>query len=362
VNAHIINCDETEFLNTFRPKGYLGVGIVVNGVTPQKLSNACRISYSMYSDMKTIRVGDIIFVHAGERIYGVFKAVTEFCERPKTPRLFLSKNIHYKAHPDKPGTGWKENVVARPSIGFYRRMAIAHFIDQEGENLCFENGFKATEVFELKQKKKIWSIPERWKYTDAKRTVRPLMENEAIELIKLLDRENADTTNRLHIKPARLSKYRRIQFILDPRIVENEKIVEGWILQNIGRHKDLDNALGPLTSFGNNIPASYLKFMDIFGYQSLKSGLKKYKVIEVKKDNCIFPDDINQLLGYTDWVVENIAEGDHKLVESIVMAKDFTQDCKAFAENFNSIARKMRLVKFEYVHPIYNHLNIIRMV
>jgi len=29
MNAHIINCNENEFFNSFLPGGYLGVGIVI---------------------------------------------------------------------------------------------------------------------------------------------------------------------------------------------------------------------------------------------------------------------------------------------------------------------------------------------
>lgn len=78
MNAHIINCDEAEFFNNYLPNGYLGVGLYLNSTTPQGLSMACRTSYSMFADMKTIRQGDIILVHAGEKIYGAFKAESEF--------------------------------------------------------------------------------------------------------------------------------------------------------------------------------------------------------------------------------------------------------------------------------------------
>lgn len=362
MNAHIINCDENEFFSSFIPGGYLGVGIVVNGTSPQQLSNACRTSYSMYADMKTIRVNDIIFVHTGQRIYGAFKAVTEFCEDPMTPQPFLSRNIHYRPDTHNPSSGWRNNITAVPNIGYYRRMAITHFTDKQGRNLCFEDGIESNEVFELRLKKKIWSIPERWKYTDAARTVRPLMENEAIELLKILERENADKSNRLNITPADLKKYIPIEFILNTNIIINEKIIEGWILENIGRNNMLDAALGPLTSFGNNMPASYLKFMDIFGYQQLSTGNRKYKVIEVKKDNCFFPNNINQLIGYTDWVIENIAAGDYKTVEGIIIARNFNNDCINFVKNFNTTGRKIRLISFNYVPPDYNILDIVRRV
>ena len=358
MNAHIINCDETEFFNSFLQGGYLGVRLVINSTTPQALSGACRTSYSMYADMKTIRVGDMIFVHAGQKIYGALKAVTEFCENPRTIRHFLSKNIHYKPNPSNTNSGWRNNINETIDVGYYRRIAITHFIERGEENLCFINGVDSNEVFELKSKRKIWSIPERWKYGDTARTVRPFMENETLELLKIINRENANNIERRTITPAQLNNYKPIEFILNPDIVVNEKIIEGWILENIGRHDDLDNALGPLTSFGNNMPAGYLKFMDIFGYQELSTGIKKYKVVEVKTNDCVFPNDINQLLGYTDWVVENIAEGDYKVVESIIIARDFNSDCISFVENFNATAQNIRLIKFNYAPPGYSQLNI----
>jgi hypothetical protein len=188
------------------------------------------------------------------------------------------------------------------------------------------------------------------------------MEDEAFELLRVLDRINSDNPNRRTVEPANLTEYFPIQPTLNPNVVTNEKIVEGWILGNIGRHPDLDNALGAFSSFGNNMPAGYLRFMDIFGYQELSTGIKKYKVVEVKKDNCVFPDEINQLLGYTDWVVENIANGDYKLVESTIIARDFDDNCVDFVENFNATTRNVRLVKFGYDFPEYGQLTITRVV
>jgi len=315
----------------------------------------------MYADMKTIRPGDMVFVHAGQKIYGAFTAKTEFLEDPQAPPMLLSKNIHYYPDPDQSNSGWK-NMKKPPSVGYYRRMAIRHFTDKDGANLCYQNGFASNEVFELKLRKKIWSIPERWKYTDSARTVRPLMEDEALKLIRVLERENADNANRRTVKPAGLVGYLPIEFVLNPNVVIDEKIVEGWILDNVGKNKALDSALGEFTSFGNNMPAGYLRFMDIFGYQQLSPGNRKYKVIEVKKAECVFPDDINQLLGYSDWVTDNLASGDHKAVEGAIVARDFDNNCINFVKNFNKTGRRIKLVKFDFCPPNYNSLSIKKVV
>lgn len=219
MNIHIINCDENLFLTHYRNCGYFGVGIVIRKTSDQALSNACKTTYSMYADMKTIFPGDMLFVHAGEYIYGVFKAQSTFKEDPNVNPMFLSNNIHYSPKSNSPNSGWKTMVNrSLPQIqNDYRQISISNFVDDSGENLCFEKGFLANEVFDLKRKGKIWSVPERWKYPDSARTVRPLMSIEAQELIKILERENSDTSNRLVINPKDLTNFIDIQLILNPK-------------------------------------------------------------------------------------------------------------------------------------------------
>ena len=103
-------------------------------------------------------------------------------------------------------------------------------------------------------------------------------------ILQPLLRENSDISTRRTITPSYLANYRDIKFILNPKITTNEKIIEGWVLSEIGRNQVLDKAIGSFTCFGNNVPIGYLKFADIIGYQDLGEGLRKYKVIEVKKD------------------------------------------------------------------------------
>ncbi len=342
----------------FVKNGYIGVGIVCSGTSSQQLSKVCTTSYSMYADMKAVRPGDLIFIHAKNKIYGIFEAVSEFKEDPKVPSQFLSENMYY-ASSSKPQTGWKYvGKELLPQVGKYRRVAIKHH-EKNGTNFCFQEGFDSTEVFELKRKNKVWSIPERWQYTDTARTVRPLMLNEATEFNNLLLRENSDNSKRRIVTPSYLANYRDIRLILDPKITSNEKIIEGWLLSEIGRNCVLDKAIGPFTSFGNNVPIGYLKFADIIGYQELGEGLRKYKVIEVKKDESLFPDNVNQLLNYVTWLSENITH-DSKLILGVIVSKDFSPDCVAFVNNFNSvmIGQKIRLIKYSYVPPDFTSLNL----
>jgi hypothetical protein len=87
MNAHIINCSEEDF-EEFVKNGCIGVGVVYGGTTPQQLSKVCTTSYSMYADMKSVRPGDLIFIHAKNKIYGIFEAASDLKRIQKFPRSF----------------------------------------------------------------------------------------------------------------------------------------------------------------------------------------------------------------------------------------------------------------------------------
>lgn len=363
MNAHIINIPDEEFFkNTCLQNGYLSTNIVINGLSPQALSSACRISYDMYADMKTIRINDVIFVHAGNNIYGLFQAKSEFKEDPTTHLDCLSLNVHYMENPNISGSGWKNKMTSYPANVNYRKISIAHYTDSYGNNLSFELPINSTEVFELKYKNKIFSIPERWRYADKKRTIRPLFDFEIEEFLHLIKIKNINNRTRLTINPATLSNYIDINFILDNRIIENEKIIEGWICDQIGRNQNIDNILGKIDCFGNNIPIGYLKFVDILGYQVIAKTIKFFKVIEIKRLECCFPNDIMQLVNYMDLIVNRLTDNNYGLVEGFLIAKHFSTECIEFTKKFNLLNRKINLIKIDYQPPSYNSLLLTRIV
>jgi|GEM_PF-2207900 len=368
MNAHIINVsDENLFLQTYLPNGYLGVGLVLSSFTPQALSNACKTSYSMYADMKTIREGDLIFVHAGQRIYGAYKAESEFMEDPATNGLFHSLNLHYHPQPNNPQSGWQNNNLALQqnagNVADYRQLSISHFTEA-GTNLCFPWGIDSREVFDIRQKRRIYFVPEKWEYPDSRRTIRPLLTFEAWEIVKLLERQNSDELTRTTIAPKNLNGFLGIDFILNPNIVEDEKIIEGYICGNFGRNQNVDSSFGVFGSFGNNmpVPGGYTKMMDIFGLQEFSHNSKKFKIVEVKKGACVFPDHISQLIGYMDLITENIARGELKNVEGILVAKEFDADVTSFVSIFNQLGRMIKLIQFDYVPPQFRSLNFTRVI
>jgi len=57
-----------------------------------------------------------------------------------------------------------------------------------------------------------------------------------------------------------------------------------------------------------------------------------------------------------------LALGDFRLVEGIIVAKDFSADCINFVNNYNQMGRKIKLIKFAYNLPVYNTLNITKII
>ncbi len=366
MNAHIINIPKEDyFLNTCVNQGFLDVGIVLpKSNTSQGKTRSCGTSYSMFADMKTIRSEDMIFVHAGAKIYGVFKAESEFVEDANISPHYLSNNIYYK-NPAIPNSGWQNITNFPPSQNNFRKIAISPFIDNNGNNIAYKKGINSTDVFDLKYKGKIFSVSERWKYPDAARTIRPLMEFEANEILKLIEIENANNANRFNfvaLNTSNSQNYQQINLILNNNIVENEKIIEGWICSQIGRNQSVDSIFNEFTSFGNNVPIGYLNFIDIAGYKILPSGTKIFRIIEVKKGDCVFPEDIIQLIKYINKVTEIFSESNSKLVEGFLLAKGFDQKCIDFTNTFNKSGRRISLVKFDYDPPNYQRLNLTRII
>lgn len=367
MNTHIINCNEDLFLSQYIQEGYIGVGLVLNSMSAQGLSKACRNAYSMFADMKTVFPGDQIFVHAGENIYGIYKAESVFKEIPTVPAHYLSGQTYYKTNPNIPGSGWRSLVdTAFPSTvpHDFRQLSISNYVDNNGVNLCFEKGFNANEVFELRRKRKIWSIPERWKYPDSARTIRPIMPAEGTELLNLLERENIENSKRLFIVPKSLSGLSNISLPLNPNIVENEKLLEAWLCENM-KHPALNQIFGNITSYGNNFQMGYLQGIDILGYCKGVSGINKFKVIELKLESFDLRNNrdfalncIKQVLLYVDWITEHLASGDHRSVDGFIVARGFDQSFIDFVQSHNTInrGRQIRLVRFKYIPPSYNDL------
>ena len=168
---------------------------------------------------------------------------------------------------------------------------------------------------------------------------------------------NRNIDQRRVFKAKNLSNYKPIAFVLDNRLVQIEKIIEGWICRHL-RTQHLQSIFGRLTFFANNYQIGYLQGIDIFGYCSSDDEVLFYVVVEVKKDRAKFPDNFQQLKGYIDWTIEFMAHGDSGMVYGFLVAQDFDSSDVTFVERYNKVNPRspISLVKFKYQPPLYDRL------
>ncbi len=360
-NAYIINCDDEQTLQRWVTEGYVSAGIYAkldNDGKPTRWS--LLQSYSMYADMSAVRPGDLILIHCCGTISGVYEAASEFCEDPSAPPIFHSQNIHWDSKPSQPESGWNHffsgNSYDSLEPGHYRQAAIRPYV-QGGDNRCYPTGFEANLVFKLKKRGRIYSIPDRWLYPDSSRTIRPILRFEVEELLELLENANYGSTTRQQFSPKDLSSFLPLSFILNPNIVTNEKLLEGYLCSAF-RGDEFSMIFGKPSSIVNNFQIGYLQGVDIYGYTTRRDGRYQHLVIELKKDRVNNPDAIRQLREYMSWVVEFMANGNELSVHGFFVASGFSDSVIAFVDNLNRLRTfgRIELVRYNRCMPDYERL------
>ena len=303
----------------------------------------------MVADLCRVREGDIIFVQViGDNIYGAFKANSSFKEDPNIPDCFRSSTLSYY-----PEEGWSYmDGGAFPEGDYYWCCAI-----ENHPEFYFEKGISHRDLFDLKFRGEIWTIPERFKYNDKAKTVKPLDIAELSPIINLFQRENRGRISDRIIEPCNLDDWESVSASLSTwnDVLENEKQLEGKIIEML---RDSDSSavqiFGELNFVANAIPSFYLDFMDIYGYQQTNGNIFRHVVIELKKDG--FGGEIgsqgcpvSQVLRYRDWIVQNRANGDIRAVDSFVVAYSFDQEYLNSIEVLNRTFgyKVVRLIEYE---------------
>ena len=323
---HIISVPDQGSFSKFLKEGFIGVrlprsfykNIQERPFTDKKRRGLLGTIYDIFADLKRIKVGDEIFLHVkGEQaVYGVFRASSRFMENPVIPHQFKSQNllverfeeteIPYEVFP------WQV-AVSTPPTGAYK------------------NPFDANEIFRIKElTRKIWSVPERWKYEDKEKTVRPLLPEEGKELIALIQEVNRNEQEKIYVEPKDLRSFNEIILPMSPLNgkARDEKIIEAWLMANsIGpedreAHSNITQILGKFDFVANTIRSYYIKFMDVFGYRIGSDGLKEYRVVEMKTNEATLAH-LLQLIGYIRWIAEFFADNDLNRVKGFLIAKNF---------------------------------------
>lgn len=207
-----------------------------------------------------------------------------------------------------------------------------------------------SDVLDLRDKGRIWTfdlnpIQQKNQYK--------ITGDEARELLRLLLRNNPVRQSRSRIPDLYVPKKRgKIDVDLassQSGQVRYEGWLNAWFMRSLARG-ELRELLGDYREFLNLVPTTFNKVMDIFltHVATLDSVdvLYKYTCIELKGDRAT-DKDLAQILRYEDWLARKLAAGDKEMIQTVLVARRFSDAVTEYAKNRRRIEEKtVRLVTY----------------
>ena len=280
-----------------------------------------RINSEIIAGFEGIRPGDLIFFYVRNiGIYGLWKA---------TSRPFLDKERNVWGRKDQL---YPYRVCFEPSIRYFPKPIVL------------------SDILDLRDKGKIWTFDLG---TITKKSHQPITTEEGKELIRLLLRNNPIFYPLAQISepfsatqdalPLKLETDRKGQ-------IKIEGYLNAWFMRSFAQGK-LKNIIGEYHDFLNHVPTSFNTVMDIFlTHVTSVDGvdvLHKFTCIELKTGICT-EENLNQIIKYENWLVRKLAGGDTEMVQSILVAFNFTDKVVEYVQKRRFIDEKtVRLIRYE---------------
>lgn len=177
--------------------------------------------------------------------------------------------------------------------------------------------------------------------------------DEARELIRLLLRNNPirkdpEPIRHLYL-PQKLASIDLDFSTVEDNHLRYESWLNAWFVNALeqGRLKGL---LGDYREFINLVPTTFNKVMDLFlTHVTNVNGIEilhKYTCIELKA-NKADEMDLAQVLRYEDWIARKLAAGDHEMVQSVLVAANFSDGLIEYVKSRQRIEEKtVRLIAY----------------
>ena len=335
MRAHVFITNKDTFPvvrdNSFWGVGIAGIPNTLEKVIGENLKNGRKPYFGMIGDILGTRMGDIIFLYERQvGFHGIYKIASEPFFDP-TPIGCV-------------GETWPIRVKIE---------CLNYFHQPVPEDYLF-----STKEYESK----FWG----WFYRKIQgargiNTINP----EATEaLIELLVKINGNAIN----KPDWIKSYpskntTKITLPLDKDgEVYLEDILRAWIIQNLGKNKELEKIFGSnndLEWFANNVPYHVTrKNIDILVYHKNMryTGFPlryQFSVVELKKGKAN-PKDISQVINYSKWVTGRLANSEIETVQPILIAHRFNKETIKKAELSEFSDRGILLYKYNVVTGTIN--------
>ncbi|MEA1912624.1 MAG: hypothetical protein U9N06_02155 [candidate division WOR-3 bacterium] len=313
MRAHVFITDKDTFPvvrdNSFWGVGIKGIPNTLQKVIEENLKNGRKPYFGMIGDILGTRINDIVFLYERQvGFHGIYRIASEPFFDP-TPIECVDET-------------WPIRVKIE---------CLNYFSQAVPEDYLF-----STKEYESK----FWG----WFYRKIQgaRGVNTINPEAAEALIELLVKINRNAINKPNwIKPYPSNNATEIKLPLGrDGEVYLEDILRAWIIQNLGRNKELEKIFGPnndLEWFANNIPYHVTrKNIDILVYHKNMryTGFPlryQFSVVELKKDEAK-PKDVSQVINYSKWVTGRLANSEIETVQPILIAYRFNKETIKKAE------------------------------
>jgi hypothetical protein len=307
MGAHILLASEDNFEVCAR-RGVYGC------VMPSKEWNKAEVVAGILS----IQPGDLVFFYVKNRgVYGLWKVVGEpYFDETKV----WADDQQMFPH----------RFSFEPTVGYFPKPVLL------------------SDVFDLRDKGRIWTF-------DLNPVLRKnqykITMDEARELLRLLLRNNPIRKDPPSIPDPYAPPTRGkidVEFASsEAGQVRYEGWLNAWFMRSLARG-ELKALLGDYREFLNLVPTTFNKVMDIFLTHVTTVDsidvLHKYTCIELKTDRAT-EQDLAQILRYEDWLARKLAAGDNEMIQSVLVARRFTEDVINYVKNRQRVEEKtVRLI------------------
>jgi hypothetical protein len=291
------------------------------GVYGGTYSTSEKINAEVVASLKAVRPGDLIFLYVTRvGIYGLWKALSHV--------FFDDSDIGFRGDP---GQLFPYRICLEPAIR------------------QFTKPVSMSDTLDLRDKGKMWTFDLG---ASIKKNHYPITEEEGKEIIRLLLRNNPISEP---ITPL-AEVYKSDQVVLPIKLDTDRKgrlTFEGhlnaWFMQSFAQGK-LRDVVGEYSDCLNYVPTSFNTVMDIFltHVTTVDSMdiLHKFSCFELKTGTGN-EDDLNQIIKYENWLTRKLANGDHEMVQSILVAFDFQDKVLEYVRRRKVIEEKtVRLLTY----------------
>ncbi len=268
-----------------------------------------------------IQPGDLVFFYVKNKgIYGLWKVVGQ---------PFFDQQ---KIWPDEQQL-FPYRFTFEPSVGYFQKpIALA-------------------DVFDLRDKGRIWTFD--LNPVQQKNQYKITMD-EARELVRLLLRNNpipqAITSNSVIYHPANSTEVKVDYSSIEKGRFRYESWLNAWFMKSFA-NGELKQVFGDYHEFLNLVPTTFNKVMDIFlTHVADIDGMQilfKFSCIELKAGHAD-EQDLSQILRYEDWLTRRLAAGERDMVQSILIAADFSEGALEYINGRQRIEEKVvRLITYK---------------